>query len=257
MEDAGTIRGRMSRIGAGVVIPTYNNAATLAAVVEAALRQSECVIVVDDGSTDSTGEILRAFGRRIELVSYSPNRGKGCALREGFRRARELGLRYAVTLDSDGQHFPGDIVRFVEVAESMPDAMVIGSRGLEHDNMPRGNTFANRFSNFWFAVQTLHRLPDTQTGYRLYPLHPMRRMHFFTSRYEAELEMLVRMVWAGVPVVPVPVRVYYAPEGERVSHFRKGRDFARISLLNTLFCFAAVAYGWPSMLLHRIFDRRR
>lgn len=256
MKSTKTIRERMCGIGAGVLIPTYNNAATLSTVVEAALEQSECVIVVDDGSTDSTGEILRGFGGRIELVSYAPNRGKGHALHEGFRRARELGLRYVVTLDSDGQHFPGDMVRFVEAVEARPDAMVIGSRGMEHDNMPRGNTFANRFSNFWFAVQTLRRLPDTQTGYRLYPLRRMRRMHFFTSRYEAELEMLVRIAWAGIPIVAVPVRVYYAPEGERVSHFRKGRDFARISLLNTLFCFAAVVYGWPSMLLHRIFDRR-
>ena len=251
-----TIREKMERIGAGVVIPTYNNAATVAAVVAGALEQSPCVIVVDDGSTDSTAAELARFGGAIELVSCNPNRGKGCALREGFRRARELGLRYAVTLDSDGQHYPEDIGRFAAAAEKYPDMLLLGSRGLEHANMPRGNTFANRFSNFWFAVQTFRRLPDTQTGYRLYPLRRMAGMRFFTSRYEAELEMLVRAVWAGIGVAPIPVRVYYAPEGERVSHFRKGRDFARISLLNTLLCMAAVVYGWPSMLFHRIFGRR-
>lgn len=118
--------------------------------------------------------------------------------------------------------------------------------------MPGGNTFANKFSNFWFTVQTFKRLPDTQTGYRLYPLHKLSGTRLITSRYEAELELLVFAAWRGVELVSVPVRVYYPPEGERVTHFRPTADFARISVLNTVLCFLAVVYGWPRMLFQRL-----
>ena len=111
--------------------------------------------------------------------------------------------------------------------------------------MPGGNTFANRFSNFWFTIQTGIRLPDTQTGFRLYPLKRLSGTRFVTSRYEAELELLVFAAWAGVELVSVPVRVFYPSQEERVTHFRPVADFARISVLNTVLCFLAVVYGWP------------
>jgi len=95
-------------------------------------------------------------------------------------------------------------------------------------------------------------LPDTQTGYRLYPLEKMKRLRPFTSRYEAELEMLVRCAWRGIKLVSLPVRVYYAPDGERMSHFRPGVDFFRISLLNTLFVVLAVVYGYPAKLVRKM-----
>jgi glycosyltransferase involved in cell wall biosynthesis len=229
-----------------VVIPTYNNEKTLAAVIDSVLEHIVSVIVVNDGSTDKTNEILTQYEEKIQIVSYAKNRGKGYALRCGFDCAEQMGFKYALTLDSDGQHFAEDIPRFVEAAEKNPDALIVGNRNLTQDNMPKKNTFANRFSNFWFALQTGTRLPDTQTGYRLYPLKKMKRLRPFTSRYEAELEMLVRCAWRGIRLISLPVRVYYAPEGERVSHFRPGMDFVRISLLNTLFMFLAVVYGYPA-----------
>jgi hypothetical protein len=115
--------------------------------------------------------------------------------------------------------------------------------------MPKKNSFANKFSNFWFALQTGQKLPDTQTGYRLYPLEKMKHIRPFTSRYEAELEILVRCAWRGIKLVSIPIQVYYAPEEKRVSHFRPGIDFLRISLLNTLFTILAIIYGYPAKLL--------
>ena len=137
-----------------------------------------------------------------------------------------------------------------------PDALVIGSRDITAKNMPAGNTFANKFSNFWFKVQTCKSLPDTQTGYRLYPLKQMGTMWWVTSRYEAELEMLVFAAWHGIKLVPVSINVYYPPVGERVSHFRPGMDFFRISVLNTVLCVLAVLYGGPRMLISRIFFKK-
>lgn len=238
-----------------VVIPTYNNEGTLAQVIDDVLKYTRSVIVVNDGSTDSTSGILAGFGDKIKVVSYAVNRGKGYALGRGFSEARVLGYHAVITIDSDGQHYAKDLERFVESEGKYPGSLLIGQRTTE-GTMPAKNSFANKFSNFWFTVQTARRLQDTQNGYRLYPLKAMGKMKPYSSRYEAELELLVRSAWRGIPVYPVPVHVYYAPEGERVTHFRPGKDFFRISILNTIFTLLAVLYGYPSMLFHRLFAKK-
>lgn len=242
----------MKRLKACVVVPSYNNGATLVEVLEGIAAECADVIVVVDGSTDDTRERLQTLSLSLDVIYFATNQGKGEALKAGFRRAAERGFRYAVTIDSDGQHYPADIPRLVEAVEANPGALVVGSRGMRHDNMPGGNSFANRFSNFWFAVHTWHRLPDTQTGFRLYPLRFAARQQWLTSRYEAELELLVLAAWRGIELVPVAVRVYYPPAEERVSHFRPVYDFARISLLNTVLCAIAVVYGYPRMIYNKV-----
>ena len=233
------------------VIPTYNNSSTIADVIRNVLVYCKDVIVVSDGADDATCKEIKQFGERIVFIAYTPNRGKGYALKTAFKRAKAMGFDYAISLDSDGQHFADDIPTFMELIQSGNDELFVGSRCLHAENMPSGNTFANKFSNFWFSVQTFLKLPDTQTGYRAYPL---RNCVFpLTNRYEAELEILVRSAWRGIKLVPVPIKVYYAPDEIRVSHFRKGRDFTRISLLNTVLTLVAICYGWPSMLFHKLF----
>ncbi|MDR1380897.1 MAG: glycosyltransferase [Tannerella sp.] len=249
------LQEQMDALRLCVVIPTYNNRKTLAGVIRDVLQYTSNVIVVNDGSTDDTAEILNGFAGRVELVSYRPNRGKGHALKSGFDRAEELGYRGAVAIDSDGQHAVADMRTFVRYAETHPGAFLIGQRTTE-GNMPAKNSFANKFSNFWFTVHTSCRLDDTQNGFRLYPLAAMRGLRPVSSRYEAEFEMLVRSAWKGLPLLPVPVRVYYPPEGERVTHFRPAKDFLRISALNTLFLILAAVYGYPSILFRRLFNKR-
>lgn len=233
--------------GICVVIPTYNNGGTIAAVVRDALLECRDVIVVNDGSTDNTSaELHQIVG--ITLVEYATNRGKGYALKAGFRRAIEMGFSYAITLDGDGQHYASDIGLFLTANQKHPGALIIGSRQLEGVERSEGSKFANKFSNFWFCVQTGRKLPDTQTGYRLYPLKKLRGLSLLTSRYEAELELLVFASWHGVGLVPIDINVYYPPREERVSHFRPGIDFTRISVLNTVLCFLAIVYGLPLRL---------
>lgn len=229
-----------------VVIPTYDNAGTLAGVIEEVLGYCGRVIVVNDGSTDGTGGIVSSFGERIMSLTFEENRGKGVALISGLAYARRLGFRYAITIDSDGQHYPSDIPAFAQALERNPGALVVGARNLRADGMPGKNTFANRFSNFWFRLETGIRMADTQSGFRAYPLEtiPLEN-HHFTGGYEFELEILVFSAWKGIPVENIPVGVYYPPEGERVSHFRPLRDFTRISVLNTLLVLYCLFWRWP------------
>ena len=245
-----------------IVIPTYNNGRTVADVVRNALEYCEDIIVVDDGSTDNT--FVETHGRAtlqndhtslqndITIITHPVNMGKGKALTTGFHAALERGFRYAITMDADGQHYASDLPAFAEALTTHPDTLIVGSRQFGLPNMPQKSSFANKFSNFWFAVQTGKRLPDTQTGYRLYPLNKMGKMKLLSSRYEAELALLVRSVWRGIDILPIPINVYYPPKEERVSHFRPGMDFFRISVLNTFFTFAAILYGYPAMLYHHI-----
>lgn len=237
------------------VIPTYQNAKTLLKVVADVHRVVDTVFVVDDGSNDGTATLLdKATGneRPEKVLTHPKNCGKGAALKTGLTYARQQGFRYAVTVDADGQHRADDIPALLKAVEEEPDALVIGSRGLQHENMPAKSTFANRFSNFWFALQTLQRLPDTQSGLRVYPLRCLHGLRWMSARYEAELTLLVFSAWAGVKLLPVPVSVYYPPRDQRVTHFRPGRDFTRISVLNTLLCFLMVVYGWPRIFCRQI-----
>ena len=237
------------------VIPTYQNAKTLLKVVADVHRVVDTVFVVDDGSNDGTAALLdKATGneRPEKVLTHPKNCGKGAALKTGLTYARQQGFRYAVTVDADGQHRADDIPALLKAVEEEPDALAIGSRGLQHENMPAKSTFANRFSNFWFALQTLQRLPDTQSGLRVYPLRRLHGLRWMSARYEAELTLLVFSAWAGVKLLPVPVSVYYPPRDQRVTHVRPGRDFTRISVLNTLLCFLMVVYGWPRIFCRQI-----
>lgn len=237
-----------------VLIPTYNNAGTLGKVIAEVLTYTSHVIVVNDGSTDQTAQILEQYPQ-VAVVSYTPNRGKGIALRTGFKYATSHGYDYAITIDADGQHYPDDLPVFLKKVEEEPNAIVIGARNLQQENMPGKNTFANKFSNFWFFVETGLWLPDTQSGFRLYPLHAMKGMRFFCYKYEFEIEVMVKAIWRGMKVLPAPVKVYYPPAGERVSHFRPFKDFSRITVLNTMFVIIALVYIHPRNFIRYIFTK--
>ena len=239
-----------------VIIPTYNNAATLAAVIEDVAQYSNHIIVVNDGSTDNTVDIVKQFPA-VQFISYIKNVGKGWALRKAFAYAAEKGYKYAITIDSDGQHFAKDIPAFINKLEQEPNAIIIGARNMGQASVPGGSSFGNNFSNFWFKVETGITSKDTQSGFRLYPLEPLKKMRFITRKYEFEIEVLVRAAWKGVNIVSVPVTVYYAPAAERISHFRPFKDFFRISVLNTILVLISFLYIKPRDFIQTLFSRKK
>ena len=230
-----------------VLLPTYNNEQTLKSVLNGILEISTNVIVVNDGSTDSTQNILKEFSEKITLIHYAENQGKGNALKLGLRKATELGFDYAITIDSDGQHYPSDIPLLVEKIVGNPGNVVMGARNMDQEGIPGKSSFGNKFSNFWFWVETGIKLSDTQTGFRAYPLAHLKGMKFYTPKFEFEIEVIVRLAWRNIKFSEAKVRVEY-PE-DRVSHFRPFEDFSRISVLNTVLVTLALVFYLPRLLL--------
>jgi len=237
------VRNAISEKKICVLIPTYNNEKTLKRVIDGVLDYTENIIVVNDGSTDSTQNILHHYPQ-INVINLPENKGKGNGLKISFRKAKELGYHYAITIDSDGQHYPDDIPVFVEaLLNEKEDVLLIGNRNMSQDGIPKKSSFGNRFSNFWFWFETGIKLEDTQSGYRLYPLHKIPKK-YFTPKFEFEIEIIVRTAWRHVHVKNVPIKVLYDP-AERVSHFRPFKDFTRISILNTILVTITLVYIIP------------
>ncbi|NVO01701.1 MAG: DUF2062 domain-containing protein [Bacteroidetes bacterium] len=234
-----------------VIIPTYNNNLTLAKVIEDVLVYSQNVIVVNDGSTDNTLEIIKSFPN-IDFITYELNQGKGYAMRKAFKYAVSKGFEYAITIDSDGQHFAKDIPAFLQKIEEVPNSIIIGDRNMSQEGIPGKSSFGNRFSNFWYRFETGIKLPDTQSGYRLYPIKLMEKIRFFTKKYEFEIEVIVKAAWRGINVTAVPISVFYAPKETRISHFRPFKDFSRVSFLNTYLVILAILWYKPFGFLRKL-----
>ena len=234
-----------------LVVPTFNNEQSLSGVLDSILTYTDRIIIIDDGSTDSTPDILSGYSG-LEMIHFPWNKGKGFALRKAFIRARELGYLYAISLDSDGQLFADDLPAFLDAIEKNPDSLIVGERDMEAAGAPGKSNFGFRFSNFWYWVTTGISLPDTQCGFRLYPLEKLKPLHFVTRRFEFEVEVIVRAAWRKINVTSIPVKVYYPPEGERVSHFRPFTDFFRISILNTVLVLLAFLWFRPYLFFSRL-----
>jgi len=241
----------MEQLKCCVLIPTYNNHKTLRNVLERVLTYTENIIVVNDGATDSTAEILNDFPQLIQ-IHLLKNIGKGNALKVGFQKALELDYEFVITIDSDGQHFPEDIPVFLDALEKeeTKNVLYIGARNMEQADVPGSSSFGNKFSNFWYWFETGIRLRDTQSGYRLYPLKEIEKLKLYTPKFELEIEVIVKAAWNGTLVKNIPIQISY-DDAERVSHFRKGPDFARISVLNTWFVLVAIFWIKPRDLYRK------
>ncbi len=243
----------IEQINVCVIIPTYNNQNTLVRVIESVREYmpDNRIIIVNDGATDSTSELLIPYESMVSVLKNEVNRGKGYSLRKAFKFANERGFSNAITIDSDGQHFAADIPKMIATAVEFPNTVLMGSRNMNQQGVPQKSSFGNKFSNFWFKIETWITLPDTQTGYRLYPLKPLKNMRLLTTKFELEIEVIVRLAWKNIPFKAVPIDVKYDPD-ERVSHFRPGRDFFRISVLNTFLVIGAILYYYPKKFLSTI-----
>ncbi len=211
-----------------VVIPVYNHGGTVNAVVQAALELSLPVFVVDDGSTDESGRAVQDIAG-AQLLRHPSNQGKGAALMTGFQAAAKV-ADWAITIDADGQHYPGDAVSLIRALPGGQRAVVLGCRQhMLSKGAPWTSRFGRGFSNFWVRSAGGPTVADSQSGFRIYPLPEVLHLGVRARRYQFEVEVLVRAAWARLPVVEAPIRVTYGAKGERISHFRPFVDFCRNS----------------------------
>lgn len=250
LEQKQLVKQKFRQLKCCVLIPTYNNAKTIEGVILSSLEYCDDIILVNDGCTDNTKDILVKYPQ-LTIVTHEVNKGKGVGLRNGFAKAVEMGFDYVISIDSDGQHFPKDFITFLNKVEKEPGSLIIGARNMTVENVPNKSTFGNKFSNFWFWAETGITLPDTQSGFRLYPVQRLKKIWLFTTKFELEIEVIVKAAWRGIPVISVPVNVYYAPQNERVSHFVPSRDSTRISFLNTYLVILALLFWRPVMLVRK------
>ncbi len=218
--------------GLAVIIPAYNEATTIAAVATGAWRMTPHVIVVDDGSQDDTALIAEQLD--VVVLRLSENQGKAAALITGFHYAMTLGVRGVVTLDGDGQHQWGDIGKISEAGFVAGNRIVIGSRLHQPENFPKSRLRANRIANFWISWAAGHRISDSQSGFRYYPITLLHMMDFSrlrSSGFVFESELLIAAAHKGFPSISVPIPALYDGEVFRPSHFKPVRDITRIVVM--------------------------
>ena len=206
------------------VVPAHDEGPRIEAVVRGAARHLP-VIVVDDGSSDDTAE--RAVAAGATVVRQVPNRGKGAALRAGFRRALDDGADAVVTLDADGQHDPAEIPRFLATFEQTRPDLVIGRRDFRR--MPPVRRLSNELGGLAFSWAVGRPIADNQSGYRLIARPLVERLLGSTETgFAFEVEMLTLAIRAGHEIAWVPIRTIYAGEPSHVRPVAHLREFVRI-----------------------------
>ncbi len=208
------------------VVPALNCQATVGAVVRGLLEHVRTVVVVDDGSEDETSREARQAGATV--IRHEERRGKGGALDSGLHWAVGHGFSHVVAVDGDGQHLPEEVPALLAAARTEPRALVLGERRRDEHDIKPIKLFGNRFANRWVEIACGRAFEDTQSGFRVYPAAATLALGAHAHHYGWETEVLIRAVRAGMPVLGVPVRVYYPPADERVSYYRPWWDTIRI-----------------------------
>jgi glycosyltransferase involved in cell wall biosynthesis len=216
------------------LVPAFNEAGSIAAVVGGVAPHVASVVVVDDGSSDETGALARAAG--AEVLSHDRNRGKGHAVRTGLAHVLSRPFTHVLLMDGDLQHRPDDVPKLLAAARDRGLDLVVGARVFDRAQMPASRYYSNVIGSRALSAFVGVRVRDTQSGFRLVACDPLRDLTLTASGYEIETEMLIRLAQKGARIGDVDVTLSYA--GAR-SKLRPVRDTTRT-------CFLAVYYRFLS-----------
>ena len=238
-----------------IVIPVYDHehaiGATLARVLDAGLP----CLLVDDGSHAPCAAVLRELAQThapaVRLLRLEHNQGKGGAMLAGFAEAARLGASHVLQIDADGQHEAADIPRFIAAARAAPAAVICG-QAVYDASVPKGRLYGRYLTHVWVWINTLSfKVADSMCGFRVYPLAPVQALAAaepLGRRMDFDSDIMVRLVWRGVPVVNLPTPVHYPSDG--VSHFDVWRDNVRISRMHARLFFGMLR-RLPRLLAER------
>jgi len=215
----------------GAILPALNAARFLPDVIAEIFRLHPGlrVLVVDDGSGDGTADVARAAG--AEVIVHEVNRGKGEALKTGYAWSVREGLERVFTMDSDGQHLPGEMQGFLAAADEGGCDIIVGTRMAHTENMPWIRKKTNQFTSWVISRLAGCAIPDSQNGYRLYRTECLRDLQLKTSRYDSESEILVRLARKGFTIGSAPVTTVYGDEESSINPFVDTGRFFRLVLM--------------------------
>jgi len=214
-------------VAACILIPAYNAEKTILAVVRESLEHGLPVVLVDDGSTDSTSATLT--GLPVTLLRHQQNRGKGAALKTGFAWAIESGFDAVVTIDADGQHDMSAIPRLVTFAQSGNWGILIASRHNQFEQMAGLRKFWNRIGVWCIWKRTGFEITDSQSGFRYYSRDVVKKLSLESNGYALEMEILLKAWKSGFTIGSLPVAARVA-DGRATSHYRPINDTFTISM---------------------------
>ena len=252
--NAGSSPAREAGVKPCLLIPIYQHGSTIRAVIRSLAEFGLPCFIVNDGSDAGTCSVLDAIEEELDWVEvehHATNRGKGVAVRHGYRLAASRGYTHVVQLDADAQHEAADVARFLEAARKFPDALVLG-RPLFDQSAPKSRVYGRRLSQGLVWLATLSReVRDPLCGFRCIPLAPtlalMDRIAM-GDHMEFEPELAARLVWEGVPVVNLDTPVRYYPDG--ISHFDVLWDYLRMAWLYTRLALGMLTRA-PRLLARR------
>ena len=209
-----------------VIIPTYNESDTIGNLVSKIKKLGFDVLVIDDGSTDNTREIVK--GKSVLLLENNTNLGKGSALRRGFDYAILNEYDFVVTMDGDGQHSPTEIVRFIELAQKERAGIIVGDRMQNCIGMSWVRQMTNSFMSRFISRLAGQHIPDTQCGFRLIKIDVLKNIKLISQRFEIESEILIKAARSGFKVISTPIKTIYQGEKSKISPFIDTLRFVRL-----------------------------
>ena len=239
-----------------IVVPVYDHEHAIVVTVAQLLAHGVPILLVDDGSRESCAHVLRALAAdhpgRVRLLRLPRNGGKGAAVIAGLREAASHGASHALQIDADGQHDAGDVPRFQAEAAAYPRAIING-RPVYDESVPLGRLVGRYATHVWVWINTLSlQIADSMCGFRVYPLAATIALldrERVGLRMDFDIEVIVRLHWAGLEVRNLPTRVTYPLDG--VSHFRLWQDNVRISKMHARLFFGML-WRMPRLLARRL-----
>ena len=234
-----------------VIVPTYNNPLSIKNVAFDVLDHGYELIIIDDGSDELIESLFNQDEKKhIHFLRHEINKGKGEAITSGVRKAKELGFSYAISIDGDSQHLASEIQKLLTINKE--NEIIIGARNFDLEHVPNGSKFGRWFSNFWACWDTEQEITDSLSGFRIYPISILD-LEIKTSRFDWEMEVLVRHADAGGIINEAVIECYYPTPEERVSHFRKWGDTAAIVWVH----IQILPFKWPRFILEKITGKKK
>lgn len=216
----------LERMKICVIIPAYNEAGNILKLIDEVRKHPLDILVIDDGSSDGTFNIVKNAG--VQCMLNLENQGKGASLSKGFKYAVDNNYDAVITMDADGQHLPQDLHLFTELAKNPDVQIIIGNRMGNVCNMPAVRVWTNKFMSWMISKISGQKIPDSQCGYRLIKKEVLKSVSLKTSKYETESEILIKSSRLGFRIESIPVKSVYGKEKSSINPFIDTLRFIRL-----------------------------